>query len=153
MGLIQDNSPELVRKAIYQQGGAFRMWHQFANDDGEKYRFFFVLNQSPLDDNIIVVTTTTTKIEKRKRAHRHNPEVLVEITHDEFEPLRQDSLIDCSGAQFLQKQAIDRKIDAGEIKPLQNLSSEKLAEIIHFFSHVKHFTEGQKSLVLGCEDV
>jgi len=44
--LFQEFPPDFIRDKIYIQGGAFRKKHQYATE-GEKSRFFFILNRDP----------------------------------------------------------------------------------------------------------
>lgn len=93
-------------------GGAFRYDFQFT-DEGQKFRFFFVLNRNPQEDDILVLVTATTKITKaRKRVRRRN---LVAISPGDYDSLSTDSVVDCSSPLIYPKQKIVEAIKKKQV--------------------------------------
>lgn len=121
--LWEQMPPEMVLSAILVPGGAFRKWHQFG-DEGERFRFFFILNRNPQADNILVVVTATKQIEARKRCRP--PEVLVTIDPGEYDELSGESLIDCSSVHSWNRAKFETAVSDSKITPLKCLSQKIL---------------------------
>ena len=143
--------PEFISKHIFVPGGAFRKYHEF-RDEGEKNRFFFVLNKNPQQDNVILLATASTKIEKLVHRYQDRPEVLVAIKHCDYEPLPELSIIDCEAARAWPKSYIQQAIDNHEIELLQPLSSDILEKLRYAISKCKVIPPEDKRLVLGEEN-
>ena len=83
--------PEIVAKQIVVSGGAYRKYHKYGTETkGSKYRFFFILNKTPENDEKLIIVTSTTQITKRCKERFHK--VLVRIGPDEYNSFDEDSL-------------------------------------------------------------
>ena len=140
--------PEFISKHIFIPGGAFRKHHEF-QDEGEKNRFFFVLNANPQQDTVIVLATATTKIEKLVHRYRDRPEVLVAIRHCDYEPLPESSIVNCEAALALPKSRVQQAIDNHEIELLPPLPSDILERLRNAISKCKVIPPEDKRLILG----
>ncbi len=144
--LLNSFPPKHIKKAIFVSGGAFRKKHEFENE-GEKKRFFFILNKSPEKDDRLVTVHTTTKIRKRKKHRR--AEVLVEITTNEYSSLKKRSVIDCDSYHIWRKSIIEDQINKHKIEPLPPLPSLILERLRNAISFSKTLAPIDKRLVLG----
>ena len=145
--LFQAFPSDYIRDQIYIQGGAFRKKHQFATE-GEKSRFFFILNLEPKEDDELIIVTTTTKIEGRRKYRR--TEVLVDLSPDDYEPLEVNSIIDCeSASDSWEKSVLDNAIDRGKVEALRPIPQVILDRLCKAIASAKTLTVAQKRLILG----
>jgi hypothetical protein len=142
--------PEFISKQILVSGGAFRKHHEFRNE-GEKKRFFFVLNKNPEQDDVILLVTASTKIKELKLKYKDRPDVLVEISPSEYQPLEQPSIVNCEAARAYLKSHIQQFIDNGEIDPLQPLPPKIVEKLHNAIAKCKVIPPEDKRLVLGEE--
>ncbi len=147
--LLNSFPPEKIKKVILVAGGAFRKKHQFKSE-GEKRRFFFILNKFPEKDDRLVIVTTTTKI--RERRERRPPEVLVEITPNDYPSLEKRSIIDCESAIIWRRMILEKQINNREIEPLASLPGSILEGLRTAIGFSKTLAPIDKRLVLE-EDV
>lgn len=146
MRLWKRYPPHLIRQSIIVPGGAFQAKYEF-RQEGEKVRYFFILNQSPRDDAELVVVTATTQVERRRR---HRPqEVLVSITPADYEPLSKRSVVDCESAQTWPQSQLIERIAQREIRPLEPLPDEIMQKIHKAVAVAKTLSPHVKRLVLG----
>ena len=150
--LLDSFSPEFISKHIFVPGGAFRKYHEF-RDEGEKNRFFFILNRNPQKDDVIVLVTASTKIKKLKQQYRDRPEVLVTIGPREYEPLPVLSIVNCEAARAELKSNIQQAIDAQKIEYLRPLPAEILRKLCDAIAKCKVIPPEDKRLVLGEENI
>ena len=134
-----------IRKAVFVPGGAFRKKHEFRNE-GDKKRFFFILNRYPEKDDRLIIVTTTTKIKKRRKQRLH--EVLVEITHGEYSSLEKHSVIDCESYIIWRRSILEDEINKHKIEPLQPLPASILERLRNAISFSKTLATMDKRLVL-----
>lgn len=112
-----------------RQGAVFRMMRQY-NTEGEKYRFFIVLNFDPQSDKIIMLTTTTTQLEKLEHRYGSGDNTpLVYIHHSDYADIERFCAVDCSAVESWEKTslltAIQKKGGAFQ-SPLPDLLLEKI---------------------------
>ena len=146
--LLNSFPPDRIQKAILVPGGAFRRKHEY-RDEGQKKRFFFILNESPEKDDRLILVTATTKIQERRQ--RRTGEVLVEITPHEYCPLESNSVIDCESCLVQRKDLIEGQIRRHEIEPLQPVPQAILKRLWRAVSFSKTLAPVDKRLVLGDE--
>jgi len=146
--LLNSFPPDRIQKAIFVPGGAFRKKHEY-RDEGQKKRFFFILNESPEKDDRLILVTPTTKIKERKQ--RRSAEVLVEITPQDYFPLQSNSVIDCESCLVQRKDLIEEQIRRHEIEPLQPVPQTILDHLRRAVSFSKTLAPIDKRLVLGEE--
>ena len=147
--LLDSFPPERIKREVFVSGGAFRKKHEFKSE-GEKKRFFFILNRFPKEDDRLIIVTATTQIEKRKQ---HRPlKVLVEITPREYSPLERNSVIDCESAFVRPRQLLEKEIHDHQIEPLVPLRVSILKRLCEAISHSRTLAPIDKQLVLGEEN-
>ena len=150
MSLWRRMPPKLIESQILVSGGAFKMKYQFGSEE-LKPRFFFVL-KNPQKDDWLFMLTTTTEVRRRKRRYRHDPEALVIITRNEYNPLRQTSLVDCGMPICVLKARVIEEISKHEVQPLARLPDHLVERLRNAVSCSKRLTSNQKRLVLGEEE-
>jgi len=142
--------PHVIKERIFVSGGAFLKVHQFGKEQPKK-RMFFILNKNPKKDDRVIIVNPTTQIEKRKKYR--SSEVLVEIKPDEYQPMKEDSIVDCESYNIWNKQELENKIGAGEIELLQQLPESLLKRLRIAVSKSKTLAPVDKRLVLGEEEM
>ena len=148
--LLDSFPPERIKKTILIRGGAFKKKHEFTNE-GEKNRFFFILNKCPQEDDRLIIVTATTRIRKRKK---HRPsEVLVEVTPKEYASLAERSIIDCESCVVWRRTKLEEEVDECRIEPLQQLPKSILERICNAISCSKTLPPVDKRLVLEEESI
>lgn len=139
----------VVSGKILVPGGAFRKFHEFRTE-GEKPRFFFVLNKYPRQDSVILLATASTQIKRLKQ--KWPADVLVEIGVYEYQELEYSSVINCEGARAFQRSEIERWITNGEVEPLGPLPAHILEKLRRAVAKCKVLAPVDKKLVIGEED-
>jgi len=140
--------PDVIAQKILVPGGAFRMRHEF-HSEGEKNRFFFVLNKNPQIDNVILLVTATSKIKEHKA--KWPPNVLVEIGPFEYQELEVLSIVNCETARAFQKKDVQRWVSERKIVPLRPLPKAVLARLRTAIAQCKVLAPVDKQLVLKDE--
>jgi hypothetical protein len=144
--LLNSFPPEKIKKTILAAGGAFRKKHEYRNE-GEKSRYFFILNRFPEKDDRLIIVTATTKIQQRKK-HRL-PQVLVEIKPKDYPSLEEHSIIDCESAVIWNRAKFEEQINKGEVEPLATLPDFILEKLRTAISFSRILAPIDKRLVLG----
>ena len=139
---------KLIESSLLVQGGAFRMEHEF-KDEGPKLRYFFVLNCSPNDDEVILIKTTTTQIDRRTEIS--GKEFVIQISPDEYQELKALSAVDCTTIDPIDKSSFLRKIEEKKIIPLPALPKPILEKIIHALSKSPKIEQKHKQMILGSD--
>ena len=154
MGQLWEHlAPDAIKQIILKPGGAFQMRYQYGNE-GEKRRYFFVLNKRPEQDDRIVLLSPTTQIKKRRTCRRRCPEVLVEISPRECSALEERSVVDCASKPIiLDKKKLIEKVGRYEVQPLSPLSDSLLVCIHKAIASAKTWDAETKRLVLGEEAI
>lgn len=136
---------KLIFPKIFVQGGAFRS----GTEEGSKYRYYFVLNQNPQNDDTILLVTATTQIAKYKS--KYPPDVLVEIRCSEYVPLKQNSLVNCELARAYSKKKLKKTITASKFEILEPLPATILKKLLSALAECKNVVPIDKQLALGEE--
>jgi hypothetical protein len=147
MDKLGDNFPkELIEKSIFIKGGVFlKKKHQFRSEL-PKPRIFFVLNTQPQNDDRIITVHATTKIESRKKVRIS--EVLVEIKPDEYEELKDFSIVDCESFIVWRKIELQKCIKSGDIIPLKTVSENLLNKLRVAIANSKTLATIDKRLII-----
>ena len=140
--------PDVIAQKILVPGGAFRMRHEF-HSEGEKNRFFFVLNKDPQSDTVVLLATATSKIKEHKA--KWPPDVLVEISPFKYQELEVLSIINCETARSFQKRDVRQWITQRKIVPLRPLPKAVLARLRTAIAQCKVLTPVDKQLALKDE--
>lgn len=96
-------------KRILVPGGAFRAPFEFKSE-GVKWRFFFILNQTPQSDSDLVIATATTKIQETIARFPTDGKALVHLSPSDYAEIEEDSLVDCGACQIWSRQEIIERI-------------------------------------------
>jgi len=142
---VMDLPENLIFSNLLVQGGGFRSRLEVSG----KYRFYFILNQNPKDDDVILLATATTKITEHKS--KWPAQVLVEITPCEYHPLKQNSLVNCEFIRAYSKGKLKKNITSSEFEILEPLPSEILKKILDALAECKNIAPIDKLLALGEE--
>jgi len=142
--------PSTIQNHVLKPGGAFRKEYEY-EDEGEKPRYFFILNRSPEQDKQLVIVTATTRIEPRKKARESDPKVLVEIKPHEYGVLKRRSVVDCASAKLWEKKKLMDDMEEKRIEPLERLPKDILEKMRFAIRRAKTLPRETKRLVLGDE--
>jgi len=137
--------PGLVQKHLMVQGGAFRRKWEFKNE-GNKWRYFFILNKSPLTDDKLLIVTATTKVQKTLRLFSL---AVVVVSPNEYGSLEQESAINCAMPEERSKKELLDAINAGEIHVMTPLPDSVLARVLKAVETATTITPKSKALILG----
>ena len=137
--------PELVEKHLWVQGGAFRRDWQFKSE-GVKWRYFFILNKAPRQDDVLLVVTATTQIEKT--VQRFGPAVVV-VNPDEYGSLERASAINCAMPYEKGKEELVEAIRQGQIFVMSPLPDSVLQRVLKAVETATTISPKQKALILG----
>lgn len=130
-------------------GAVFRMRHQF-KDEGEKYRYFIVLNQTPSTDKLVVLTTTTTQIERLERVYGAKAEShLIYIHPNDYPDVERFCVVDCRAIHCQEKEELIAAMHERQFEFKALLPDNILAKIIKSISLDKTIPPSIKSLVVG----
>jgi len=140
--------PDFVQKHLMVQGGAFRRNWEFKNE-GTKWRYFFILNKSPVEDDRLLIVTATTKVQKTVRLF--GPAVVV-VNPREYASLEQESAINPAMPQEKTKQEIIDAITRRAIHVIVPLPESVLARVLKAVETVTTITPKNKVLILGQVD-
>ena len=140
--------PELVQQHLLVQGGAFRRDWEFKNE-GAKWRYFFILNKSPVADDRLLVVTATTKVQKTVRLFGS---AVVVVNPREYDSLEQESAVNCAMPEEKTKQEIMDAITRGDIHVIVPLPESILVRILKAVETVTTITPKNKALILGQVD-
>lgn len=104
-------------------GGAFKKKYQF-DSEGEKNRFFFILNATPKQSITLVCVTPTTQNKSRRALCRHRDEDLAIIKNSEYGSLpAYESTVDCGTIIEFAYDDFIKDVYSGDIEPLEKLPS------------------------------
>ena len=133
---------------LLRQGAVFRMWHEYKNE-GQKYRYFIILNRDPQSDKMIVITTTTTQLEKLERKHRDqaNPP-LVYIHPSEYQDVKEFCVVDCQALKSYKKDELLADMEKREGKFLNLLPETILHKIIKIIDRDTTLPPSIKTLIV-----
>jgi len=115
-----DLPPKIIEQAVtFRAGDGYRRYKQYSKDPTPKYRFFFILNQSPQNDDKWVVVDATSEVEKTVRHNYYKSYVLVE--HHEYNPFDVKTAINCAFADIVDKKIIVKDIADKKIELIEPL--------------------------------
>ena len=120
--------PELVSGQVLVPGGAYRKDFAFG-EEHPKWRYFFILNRQPLQDETLIVCTATTKIKKSLKNWRWGRQTIVVVSRQEYPSLETRSLVNCNLAAKKPRSELQQEIEDGKIAPLAPLPSLILARL------------------------
>ncbi len=141
--------PNVVKQCIFVQGGAFRRKWEYGGE-GQKWRYFFVLNKSPQDDDHLILVTCTTKV--RKTFKKFCCTSLVRVTRAEYDSLEKESVINCSLPEMKPRDYILAAIEKGEVTVLSPLPEDVMKRILKAVETASTISPKVKRLVLGSDD-
>jgi hypothetical protein len=133
---------------MLRQGAIFRMTHEFGGE-GEKYRFFIVLNHDPQSDKIIVLATTTTqraKLERLYRKEKQSP--LVYIHPNECEAVTEFCVINCKSPISMGKDELLSNFRVKRHEFVGRLPDSKLQEIHAYIAQAQNIPYSLKCLII-----
>lgn len=133
---------------LLRQGAVFRMMHQF-KDEGEKYRYFIVLNIDPQSDKLIILTTTTTQYLRRQQAHGKDAEsVLVGIHPSEYPDIERFCVVDCRSCRSYEKEDLIKNMEKQGVIFKNPLPDSILSRITSSISRDKTLPASIKRLIV-----
>ncbi len=133
---------------MLRQGAIFRMSHEF-DGEGEKYRFFIVLNHSPQSDILIVLTSTTTqlaKLERRYQKEARSP--LIYIHPNECAAFTELCVVNCKALIKEEKAALLANMGKRRHEFVGSLPEAKLQEIQACIAQAADIPYSVKSLII-----
>jgi hypothetical protein len=133
---------------MLRQGAIFRMIHEFS-DEGEKYRFFIVLNYNPQSDILVILTSTTTQLAKLERRYRNEAlSPLIYIHPNECAAFTELCAVDCKALITKEKSALLSTMKAKRHEFVDTLPDSKLHEIHAYISQAPDIPYSLKSLIV-----
>ncbi|OXU14699.1 hypothetical protein [Sedimentisphaera salicampi] len=94
-----------IDKILNTPGAAFRAVLQ---EENEKFRFYFIVNLDPQNQDRLLMLTATSRIESVR--NKFPEEVLVLIKKSDFPNLERDSLINCEMARVKLKKQLRKSL-------------------------------------------
>jgi len=140
--------PELIKKYLWVQGGAFRRHWEY-HDEGAKWRFFFLLNKAPADDDDLLIVTATTKTEKLLR--RFGLAVVV-VDPREYPALERQSAINCALPEKKSTAELRAAIENHQISVVSPLPRSVLDRVLQAVERATTIPPNDKALILGEPD-
>jgi len=140
--------PEFLENKIYSSKAFLHKSYQFKNEES-KQRRFFILNQLPQEDDRIIIVNATTKIQRREKARRRQPKVLVRIPAGTRDYIPEDSIIDCESYAIWHKNKFKGMVKNGQIELLAPLPSEIMDKLYKAISHSRTISDLDSRLVFS----
>ena len=134
---------------MLRQGAIFRKMHQFQNE-GEKYRFFIVMNFDPKSDKVIILTTTTTQyqsLERRYKNATHSP--LVYFHPNECSVFTRFCVINCMDLKVEGKDELLSTLETTQHEFVGMIPENKLQEILDYVIQAQDIPPSKKSLIIS----
>ena len=133
---------------MLRQGAIFRLMHEF-DDEGEKYRFFIILNYNPQSDKIIVLVTTTTQLAKLERRYRKDrPSPLVYISPSDCDAFTERCVANCKVVEWRNRDDLLANMKRKRHKFVGSLPDAKLQEIHNYIAQAQSISLSLKALIL-----
>jgi hypothetical protein len=93
--------------------------YYFTNDKfiSTEPHYHIVLNENPLDDELLLLVVSSSKIDNVKRINKNNPsETVVEICPTAYPAFTKKSIIDCNKPYITSKKELRNKFISGKLK-------------------------------------
>ncbi len=134
-----------------RRGAVFRMMHQY-RAEGEKYRFFIVLNHDPQSDRLIILTTTTTQLERLEREYGTGDAApLVYIHHSDYPDIERFCVVDCHALDLREKSILASQLQSRDHQFLRPLPDHLLEKIVDKIAIDKTIPASVKCLIVKPE--
>ncbi len=134
-----------------RRGAIFRLMHQY-RAEGEKYRFFIVLNHDPQSDRLIILTTTTTQLHRLEREYGAGDDApLVYIHHSDYPDIERFCVVDCRALDKWEKNDLITALKMREHAFLTPLPDHLLEKIVEKIAGDKTIPSSIKCLVVKPE--
>jgi hypothetical protein len=147
-----DLPPKTIEQTIaFKAGDGYRRYKQYFGDPTPKYRFFFILNQFPRNDDKWVVVTATSQVEKTVRHNYYKSYVLVEP--HEYKHFKVRTALNCALAVPVEKKGIIEEIADKKIELITPLPADILDKCRAAIKASPTITKEIRQLVLGDSEI